>query len=144
MGKTTQVIGMLSHLIENGDKGPFLIIVPASVIHNWEREFERFCPSISLALYYGSANERAEQRDEDFMRARMKLPVNVMLTTYNTASGNKDDSRFLRKKDFKLVVLDEGHMVKNMMSQRYKGLTDLKIPTRILTTGTPIQNSFLN
>jgi DNA helicase INO80 len=44
LGKTVQIIALLSHLAENGIWGPFLIVSPSTTLHNWQQEFERFAP----------------------------------------------------------------------------------------------------
>lgn len=53
LGKTCQVITMIGRLLEEGTKGPHLIVVPSSVMDNWLNEFERFCPNISVLAYRG-------------------------------------------------------------------------------------------
>jgi ATP-dependent DNA helicase len=62
LGKTVQTIGFLSHLKQNGVKGPFLIIAPMATLGNWKREVERWCPSMKSLLYHGTKDERAEMR----------------------------------------------------------------------------------
>ncbi|KAG0005564.1 hypothetical protein BGZ80_009859 [Entomortierella chlamydospora] len=137
LGKTAQVIAFLAHLLENGEQGPFLIIVPASVLDNWLREFENFCPQIDVRSYYGSQAEREEIRDQ----LEEDPTYNVIVTTYAIATGNNDERKFLNRRRFKGVVLDEGHMLKNCMSARYKQLMSIKTPFRLLLTGTPLQNN---
>ncbi|KFH66365.1 hypothetical protein MVEG_08463 [Podila verticillata NRRL 6337] len=137
LGKTAQVITFLAHLFELGEKGPFLIIVPSSTLSNWMREFEKFCPELDVRSYYGSQAEREELRyelDED-------PSYNVIVTTYTIATGNNDERKFLNKRNFKGIVLDEGHMVKNCNSARYKQLMSIKTSFRLLLTGTPLQNN---
>lgn len=137
LGKTAQVITFLAHLFEKGEKGPFLIIVPSSTLSNWMREFEKFCPELDVRSYYGSQAEREELRyelDED-------PSYNVIVTTYTIATGNNDERKFLNKRNFKGIVLDEGHMVKNCNSARYKQLMSIKTSFRLLLTGTPLQNN---
>ncbi|KAF9969289.1 hypothetical protein BGZ73_008403, partial [Actinomortierella ambigua] len=64
LGKTAQVIAFLAHLVEQGEEGPFLVIVPSSTLANWLREFEKFCPELVIRSYYGSQAEREELREE--------------------------------------------------------------------------------
>ncbi|KAI8854816.1 SNF2 family N-terminal domain-containing protein [Chytridium lagenaria] len=152
LGKTAQVICFIGLLKDRGIKGPHLIIVrhPLSVLksvlslgtyhllENWMREIEKWCPELSAVSYYGSQAERAELREY--------IPDDVpdiVVTTYNVASGQKDDRSFLRKMRFKTMILDEGHMVKNRLSARYKNLDTLKVQFRVLLTGTPLQNNLL-
>ncbi|KAF9965877.1 hypothetical protein BGZ73_001241, partial [Actinomortierella ambigua] len=60
---------------------------------------------------------------------------------YNIATGNSDERKFLNKRRFRAIILDEGHMVKNCTSARYKSLMSIKAPFRLLLTGTPLQNN---
>ncbi|KAG0239520.1 hypothetical protein BGW41_007627 [Actinomortierella wolfii] len=137
LGKTAQVIAFLAHLVEKGEDGPFLVIVPSSTLANWLREFEKFCPELVVRAYYGSQAEREELRNE----LVEDTSYNVIVTTYNIATGNSDERKFLNKRRFKAIILDEGHMVKNCTSARYKSLMSIKAPFRLLLTGTPLQNN---
>jgi SWI/SNF-related matrix-associated actin-dependent regulator 1 of chromatin subfamily A len=137
LGKTAQVVTFLAHLKETGEEGPFLIVVPASTISNWLREFEKFCPDLDVRSYYGSQAEREEIRYE----LEQDPTFNVLVTTYSLATGNNDERKFLNRRGFKGIVLDEGHMVKNCTSARYKQLMSIKTPFRLLLTGTPLQNN---
>ncbi|RMX46069.1 hypothetical protein pdam_00001996 [Pocillopora damicornis] len=140
LGKTVQAIAFLAYLCESGEKGPHLIIVPASTLDNWGREAKKWCPSLEFFLYYGSQAERLQlQCEVDLAEPK----PDVFITTYTVATGTKDDRSFLRKLNCNYVVLDEGHMLKNMQSQRYQGLMKMKARRRLLLTGTPLQNNLL-
>lgn len=118
--------------------GPFLIVAPSSTTENWLREFQKWCSGLEVRHYYGSQTERLHMRDslwEEYGE------FDVIVTTYNMISGSKDDRSFLRKMKFKYMILDEGHMVKNVSSQRYKHLMSIRTPFRLLLTGTPLQNN---
>ncbi|XP_022785581.1 SWI/SNF-related matrix-associated actin-dependent regulator of chromatin subfamily A containing DEAD/H box 1-like [Stylophora pistillata] len=140
LGKTVQAIAFLAHLCESGEKGPHLIIVPASTLDNWCREAKKWCPSLEFFLYYGSQAERLQLQCEVDLTERKP---DIFITTYTVATGTKDDRSFLRKLNCNYVVLDEGHMLKNMQSQRYQGLMKMKARRRLLLTGTPLQNNLL-
>ncbi|KAJ5555609.1 Helicase C-terminal [Penicillium sp. DV-2018c] len=137
LGKTCQVIGFLAHLFEKGIKGPHLIVVPSSTIENWLREFQKFCPTLSVMPYYAGLNERANIRDEIEER---RDEINVVITTYTIAKA-KTDAKFLRDMDFTVCVYDEGHMLKNHQSQLYEKLIRIRARFRLLLTGTPLQNN---
>ncbi|ORY94988.1 SNF2 family N-terminal domain-domain-containing protein [Syncephalastrum racemosum] len=139
LGKTAQVISFLGRLYELGIKGPHLIIVPTSTMDNWLREFERFCPTLEIIGYHGTQSERFEMRED--MLADDAEEFNVVVTTYNIATGQKEDRSFLRKLKCESVILDEGHMIRNCTSARYKHLMSLSAPFRLLLTGTPLQNN---
>lgn len=138
LGKTCQVISFLAHLKESGiRKGPHLVVAPSSVLENWSREFQRFCPALAVEVYYGSQAERRELRAD--LKARDDY--DVLLTTYDMATGNHDDQSFLRKRGFDVCVFDEGHMLKNRKSQKYAKLLRISGRWRLLLTGTPLQNN---
>lgn len=139
LGKTVQALAFLAHLCETGEKGPHLIIVPASTLDNWCRETKKWCPSIELFLYYGSQEERRHLQEE-VLDGEVK--PQIVITTYSVATTT-DDRTFLRKLKCHYVVLDEGHMLKNMQSQRYQALMKVKARRRLLLTGTPLQNNLL-
>jgi len=139
LGKTAQVISFLGNIYSNHNvEGPFLIIVPSSTKDNWLREFEKWCPELEVRAYYGTQFERAELRHE---LRNTKGSYNIILTTYQIASSQKEDRAFLKHMNFKIMILDEGHMMKNMTSLRYKHLMSINSDSRFLLTGTPIQNT---
>ncbi|GAA5960200.1 hypothetical protein JCM3765_002505 [Sporobolomyces pararoseus] len=138
LGKTAQVIALLAHLKATGDPGPHLVIVPSSTLENWMREFSVFAPDLVAHSYYGSQAERDEIRRE--LRALEEL--DVVVTTYNIATGSPDDQKFLKRKmNFKVAVFDEGHQLKNSESKKYKDLMQIRAQWRLLLTGTPLQNN---
>lgn len=99
LGKTAQVIALLAHLKEVKAKGPHLVIVPSSTLDNWLREFSVFAPSLEVRSYYGSQGERVGLRHE---MKEEKDTIDVVVTTYNMATGAPDDRKFLRKMEFKV------------------------------------------
>ncbi|GAB7341619.1 hypothetical protein MBLNU457_7819t1 [Dothideomycetes sp. NU457] len=139
LGKTCQVISFLAHLKETEVEGVHLVVVPGSTLENWLREFGRFCPDLSVTPYYGTQAEREEQRvnimdDID--------NIDVIVTTYETASNDKGDNQFLRKEVRPTVcVFDEGHALKNSTSKRHRQLMRIPAKFRLLLTGTPLQNN---
>lgn len=137
LGKSCQVISFLAYLSEIKIPGPHLIVVPSSTLENWLREFEKFCPKLRVFPYYGSQAERAELR----YSLNDNSKYDVLVTTYNLAAGAKDDQSFLAKRGFNCVVFDEGHMLKNSMSERFEKLIRIKANFRVLLTGTPLQNN---
>lgn len=138
LGKTVQVIALLSHLKTLGEQGPHIVIVPSSTLENWMREFGVFATNLNVQSYYGSQAERAELRHE--MKANEDL--DVVVTTYNIATSSADDQKFLRKRmRFNIAVFDEGHMLKNSQSKKYRDLMQIRARWRLLLTGTPLQNN---
>lgn len=139
LGKTCQVIAFLSHLKEQGEGRPTLIIVPGSTLENWCREFERFSSKVNFTPYYGSQAERFESQDT--IRDNIETGnCDVIITTYDLAY-RKEDNSFLRKCKPQICIFDEGHVLKNANTARYKSLMRITPRCRILLTGTPLQNS---
>ncbi|KDD72180.1 SNF2 family N-terminal domain-containing protein, partial [Helicosporidium sp. ATCC 50920] len=137
LGKTIQTISLLAHLAcEHGDWGPHLVVVPTSVMLNWEMEFKRWCPAFKLLTYYGSIKERAAKR------AGWSKPnaFHVAITSYAVAL---QDARMFRRKRWKYLILDEAHMIKNWRSQRWQTLLGFASKRRLLITGTPLQNDLM-
>eukprot|EP00117_Sycon_ciliatum_P021106 scpid31460/ scgid5564/ SWI/SNF-related matrix-associated actin-dependent regulator of chromatin subfamily A containing DEAD/H box 1 len=139
LGKTVQAIAYLAQLMCNKVAGPYLIAVPSSTIENWEREIALWCPDMNdkLLSYRGSQPERLGLQEE--LRANPGY-YQVVLTSYTTCTGNYD-RKFLRHCNFTVCVLDEGHMLKNMVSQRYAYMSRICPTRRLLLTGTPLQNN---
>lgn len=137
LGKTCQVIAFLAHLYEKGIKGPHLVAVPSSTIENWLREFQKFCPTLSVMPYYAGQAERAVIRDtiED-----NRDSINVIITTYTIAKASVD-AKFLRNMNFCACIYDEGHMLKSSTSVLYEKLIRIPAQFKLLLTGTPLQNN---
>ncbi|CAL8331164.1 unnamed protein product [Arctogadus glacialis] len=140
LGKTIQAIAFLSQLYQDGIEGPHLITVPASTLDNWVRELKLWSPKLKVLVYYGSVEDRRYMKhnilngDEEFQ---------VIVSTYNLAIGNDSDRSLFRKLRLKYAIFDEGHMLKNMNSLRYRHLMAINAEHRLLLTGTPLQNNLL-
>ncbi|XP_042344751.1 SWI/SNF-related matrix-associated actin-dependent regulator of chromatin subfamily A containing DEAD/H box 1A isoform X2 [Plectropomus leopardus] len=140
LGKTIQAIAFLAQLYQNGIEGPHLIIVPASTLDNWVRELKMWCPSLKVLVYCGSVEDRRYLR-HDLLNDDVEC--NVIVTTYNMAIGNDSDRSLFRRLPLKYAMFDEGHMLKNMNSLRYRHLMAINAEHRLLLTGTPLQNNLL-
>lgn len=135
LGKTIQTIALLAHLAEEHEVwGPHLIVVPTSVILNWEMEFKKFLPGFKVLSYYGSQEERQQKRKG------WSNPdnYNVVITSYQLILK---DLSSIRVPEWHYMILDEAHNIKNFQSQRYQAMIRLKTHARLLLTGTPLQNS---
>ncbi|XP_014016407.1 SWI/SNF-related matrix-associated actin-dependent regulator of chromatin subfamily A containing DEAD/H box 1A [Salmo salar] len=140
LGKTIQAIAFLGRLHQDGIDGPHLITVPSSTLDNWVRELKLWCPSLKVLVYYGSVEDRRYLR-HDILSSQVDF--NVIVSTYNLAIGNDSDRSLFRKLRLKYAVFDEGHMLKNMNSLRYRHLMAINAEHRLLLTGTPLQNNLL-
>jgi SWI/SNF-related matrix-associated actin-dependent regulator 1 of chromatin subfamily A len=139
LGKTCQVIAFLSHLKQQGTGKPTLIVVPGSTLENWCREFQKFSSTINFRAYYGPQAQRFENQHE-LLDGIEQGQVDVIITTYDLTHRTADNV-FLRKCRPQICIFDEGHVLKNANTTRYKSLMRIKTPVRILLTGTPLQNS---
>lgn len=132
LGKTAQVIGHVLRLKEAGESGPHLVVVPKTLVENWEREIHRFSGgALAVARHRGAGR--------DFSRD-MYVRADVVLTTYDTL--RRDQAR-LGTIDWNLVACDEAQYVKNPTAQRTSALKALKSKHRVALTGTPVENGLI-
>ncbi|XVE90682.1 hypothetical protein DITRI_Ditri20bG0096500 [Diplodiscus trichospermus] len=137
LGKTIMTIALLAHLAcEKGIWGPHLIVVPTSVMLNWETEFLRWCPAFKILTYFGSAKERKFKR-QGWLKPNS---FHACITTYRLVI---QDSKVFKRKKWKYLILDEAHLIKNWKSQRWQTLLNFNSKRRILLTGTPLQNDLM-
>jgi len=125
LGKTVQSIATLLRLKEDGhlDKGS-LVVAPASLLSNWEKELERFAPSLLVSRFHGP--NRVINRK-----------FNVFLTTYQTAVR---DVEKLKDVAFSVLLVDEAHLMKNAETRISHAVKTLKSQYRLALSGTPVEN----
>ena len=126
LGKTLQAITLITslHLVP---KRKTLIIMPKSLIYNWESEIKKFSPSLKCGIYYGNFRDKGIFND-----------VEVIITTYGTV---RNDIEFLKEMKFDLIVLDESQNIKNVNAQTTKAVMLLDSKYRLALSGTPIENN---
>jgi SNF2 family DNA or RNA helicase len=116
---------------------PHLVVVPASVLENWMREFAKVCPDLAIQKYHGTMDERALIRRSLRKRPKGSPDVDVILTTFSYFSNERSDDReFLKKIKFDYMVVDEAHSLKNAKGKRYQELDKMRTSHRLLLTGT--------
>ncbi|TEA19713.1 Helicase SWR1 [Colletotrichum sidae] len=135
LGKTIQTISLLAHLACHHEVwGPHLVIVPTSVMLNWEMEFKKWCPGFKILSYYGNQEERKRKRqgwnNDDIW--------NVCITSYQLVI---QDQQVFKRRKWHYMILDEAHNIKNFKSQRWQTLLGFNTKSRLLLTGTPLQNN---
>ena len=124
LGKTIQTIAVLLYLYENQHaKDATLIVVPTSLLNNWQNELCKFAPSLSYSLYYGQGRKLEDTR--------------LILTTYDTLK--RDEA--LSGKTFDAVVIDEAQKIKNPDTQAAVAVKSIKSKYKIALSGTPVENS---
>ncbi|XP_063967591.1 helicase SRCAP-like [Lytechinus pictus] len=137
LGKTIQTIALLSHLAcEEACWGPHLIVVPTSVMLNWEMEFKKWCPGFKILTYFGSQKERKLKRT-GWTKSNA---FHICITSYKLVI---QDHQSFRRKKWKYLVLDEAQNIKNFKSQRWQTLLNFSSQRRLLLTGTPLQNNLM-
>ncbi|KAI0778036.1 SNF2 family N-terminal domain-containing protein [Trametes elegans] len=142
LGKTVQSISLLAYLAETHDIwGPFLVVSPASTLHNWQQEITRFVPKLKALPYWGNPKDRATLRkfwSKKEISYDQNAPFHVLITSYQLII--QDQQHFQRVK-WQYMILDEAQNIKNSSSARWKTLLGFQCRNRLLLTGTPIQNS---
>ncbi|XP_039292114.1 helicase domino isoform X2 [Nilaparvata lugens] len=137
LGKTIQTISLLAHLAcEKGNWGPHLIVVPTSVMLNWEMELKKWCPAFKILTYYGSPKERRLKRT-GWTKSNA---FHICITSYKLVI---QDHQSFRRKKWKYLILDEAQNIKNFKSQRWQLLLNFQTQRRLLLTGTPLQNNLM-
>ncbi|MCB2408049.1 DEAD/DEAH box helicase [Hymenobacter lucidus] len=129
LGKTIQVLAFILLQKERGQSAANLVVVPTSLVFNWQAEAAKFAPTLRIHVLHG-ALRRAE--------AAQFAACDIVLTTYNTMVS---DIRQLREYAFNYVFLDEAQAIKNPDSQRYKAARLLQARNRVVLTGTPVENN---
>ncbi|XP_071708514.1 ATP-dependent DNA helicase DDM1 [Rutidosis leptorrhynchoides] len=138
LGKTIQTIGFLAHLKGKGLDGPYLVIAPLSTLANWLNEISRFTPSVNAVIYHGDRKARDEIRRKHMPKAvGPKFPI--VITSYEVAMN--DAKKYLRHYNWKYLVVDEGHRLKNSKCKLLRELKWLRVENKLLLTGTPLQNN---
>ncbi|KAJ1414267.1 SNF2-related, N-terminal domain [Sesbania bispinosa] len=137
LGKTVQVISLICYLMETkNDRGPFLVVVPSSVLPGWDSEINFWAPGIHKIVYAGPPEERRRLFKERIVHQKF----NVLLTTYEYLM-NKHDRPKLSKIHWHYVIIDEGHRIKNASCKLNADLKLYQSSHRLLLTGTPLQNN---
>jgi non-specific serine/threonine protein kinase len=133
LGKTVQTLALLAaEYASAAPPGtPTLVVVPMSLLGNWERECARFAPELRVHVHHGSARGGAARI------RRSALAADVVLTTYGLAAR---DVEALRAIDWHRVVADEAQNIKNAATLQSRAVRALPAAHRIALTGTPVEN----
>jgi len=129
LGKTVQIIAYLLSRQEKGNSLPNLVIMPTSLLFNWQHEIEKFAPHLRYCILYGTKRQTKTINFSEF---------DLILTSYGTMLSDID---IVRKQQFDVIVLDESQAIKNPGSKRYKAVQLLQGKQRIVATGTPVENN---
>ncbi|KAL5095120.1 hypothetical protein Trisim1_003729 [Trichoderma cf. simile WF8] len=143
LGKTIQTISLIALLREQEEYlGPHLIVAPLSTLSNWIDEFHKWVPSIPIEMYHGNKAQREEIFHKKIMshlksgRPTNKFPV--VCTSYEMVIN---DHHNLSRIKWEFIIIDEGHRMKNADAKLFQQLRQFSSATRLLITGTPLQNN---
>nr|WP_199162241.1 DEAD/DEAH box helicase [Elizabethkingia sp. ASV34] len=129
LGKTVQIIAFILSQREKHGHTTSLVVLPTSLLFNWQEELAKFAPSVKVLTHYGTDRQKSTA---DFQK------YEVVLTTYGMLLS---DITFLKKFRFNYIFLDESQTIKNPNSERYKAARLLQSRNRIALTGTPVENN---
>jgi SNF2 family DNA or RNA helicase len=129
LGKTIQIIAYFLSQHEKGNTITNLVIVPTSLLFNWQREIDKFAPHLKYTALYGINRETHKLDFNQF---------DVIFTTYGTLLSDVEQ---LKQYTFNCIVLDESQAIKNPESKRYKAVRLLQSRQKLVVTGTPVENN---
>lgn len=132
LGKTVQTLTLLQALQHNGDRRTSLLVMPTSLVYNWQMEAKKFTPGLKLLVYTGTNRNKDISTFEKY---------DVVITSYGIARMDID---LLCDFSFKYVILDESQAIKNPTSNISKAVRRLNAKNRLILSGTPIENSTLD
>ncbi len=126
LGKTVQVIAILQQIKDEGGfvKSLALVVVPTTLLTNWQKELEKFAPGLSYSIYHGA--KRSLNTDTD-----------IVITSYGVI---RSDLEILSKHKWKALVIDEAQNIKNVSAAQTKAVKKMKADIRIAMSGTPVEN----
>ena len=129
LGKTVQTLAFIQHMVQHSQGGPNLIVVPTSVLPNWEREAEKFVPSLKLLTIYGT------RREGMFKHITAS---DLVITTYALLRRDLEE---MEKYEFNTVILDEAQNIKNPNTITARAVRRINARMRLCLSGTPIENN---
>jgi superfamily II DNA or RNA helicase len=132
LGKTVQALTLLQSEKEKGNAGTSLLIMPTSLLYNWEMEASKFTPDLKILTYTGTSRNKDIERFSKY---------DVVLTSYGIT---RLDIESLQKFYFNYIILDESQVIKNPTSNIAKAVLQLKSRFKLTLTGTPLENTTLD
>lgn len=133
LGKTVQVLAYLERLRSVRENARVLLVVPASLIGNWQREARRFVPEMDFQVLHGMSSAALAREFEE-------SDVFLTITTYGMAMRIPA----LQKVTWDCLILDEAQAIKNPMTKQTREIKKIPTRMRVAMTGTPIENDLTN
>jgi superfamily II DNA or RNA helicase len=132
LGKTVQTLAFLQSKKEEGKEGTSLLIMPTSLVYNWEMEAKKFTPDLKVLVYSGT------QRNKNI---KIFANYDIVITSYGVA---RIDIKLLKEYYFNYVILDESQAIKNPTSHTSRAVRELNSRFRLILSGTPLENSTMD
>jgi SNF2 family DNA or RNA helicase len=129
LGKTLQMLTFLQEQQNRDKKSVNLVVLPTTLIFNWQAEAAKFCPKLKLFVHRGGTRQKVNEHWKDY---------DIILTTYGMV---RSDIELFREFDFNYIVLDESQAIKNPDSLISKAVRLLNSRNRLVMTGTPVENN---
>lgn len=148
LGKTLQVIALLLKLKEEKKLNkPGLVVCPTTLLGNWQKECEKFAPSLDVLIHHG-LNRAIMPKSKSKTRVKSKLKnsdiydhifkdKDLIITTYGTVRSDID---YLKELEWGLVIVDEAQNIKNPLTDQTRAVKSIKSDCRIAMSGTPVEN----
>ena len=131
LGKSIQTIMFIKQILNTKKNAKIIIVVPTSLIYNWQKEFEKFAPELNYVTVADNKLKRKEVFD-NFDK------YNIFITSYGLIRNDKDEYENV---DFELCVVDEAQNIKNYQAEMTKEIKKIKAKCKIALTGTPLENN---
>jgi SNF2 family DNA or RNA helicase len=129
LGKTIQILTFLQSKINANKESTHLIVLPTTLVFNWEKEITKFTKNIKVLYHTGTKRAKSCKKFSEY---------NFVITTYGVLLN---DIKFIKKHCFDYAILDESQLIKNPSSKRYKAALLINAKNKIALTGTPIENN---
>ncbi len=134
LGKTVQILALLHLIKSRGEQGASLLVMPVSLLANWESEIKRFVPDLKFVIAHPSVRDRfmGELKNPDAVKK-----FDLVITTYSLIKKYE----WLQSHKWNYVILDEAQAIKNPSAGQTKAVKNFHSKNRIVMTGTPVENS---
>jgi superfamily II DNA or RNA helicase len=132
LGKTIQTLALLQHRKESNSGSASLLVMPTSLVYNWENEAKKFTPELKILVYTGTYRDK---NIEEFQK------YDLIISSYGIV---RLDHELLKNFYFDYIILDESQAIKNPDSNISQAVRELKSRHKLILTGTPIENSTMD
>ena len=133
LGKSIQTIMFIKEVLMEKPDSKIIIVVPTSLIYNWEKEFLKFAPNLRYVVVADNKQKRMEifEKKDDY---------NIFITSYGLIKNDKDEYESM---DFELCIVDEAQNIKNYQALMTKEVKKIRAKCKIALTGTPVENNVM-